>query len=349
MEPIDPQAVRRALADLVGQTLHLHLETTHGAYTEGAFGAFARNVRVRFHRAGVGGSGPFRVGLKTDDGWVYAEGLTHWQIVDAGRLLLAGRDDQGRLTVALELSREPFPVEPRGTAGTADRAAAVPAAAPRPGGGLLVVLAHPDDESFACAGLMALRRREGVPVTCVCVTGGQMGRNMGRPPLATRETLAAVRERELREAMAVLGVEDVRVLGFWDKTVEFEDSEELAGRIGAIVAELRPATVVTFHPERSGHPDHNAVGAATLRAIRRLDPARRPRVLCPAFEREGEPPPDLPVEVVDIAEVGELKLAALRAHRSQTQGWEQRAESDERLRRRRERLLREERFWVLEP
>src|SRR5690606_15540329 len=100
---------------------------------------------------------------------------------------------------------------------------------------LLVVLAHPDDESFGCAGRIALLTRQGVPVTCVSATSGQMGRNMGDPPIATRESLPALREQEYREALGILGVRDVHLLRLWDKTVAFTDPEGLADRVSAIL------------------------------------------------------------------------------------------------------------------
>lgn len=110
MQPIDADALRAALSDMSGQPLYLHLETTMGAYTKNTYGAFARNVQIRYDQAGVGGSGPYRVGLRLPDGWVVAEGLTHWEVDAQNRLLLAGHDDEGRLTVALQLSRTPFPM-----------------------------------------------------------------------------------------------------------------------------------------------------------------------------------------------------------------------------------------------
>lgn len=117
MEPIVREAVEAALQTFVNQTVYVHLETTNGAYAaQGitgtkapAVGCFIRNAAVRFHRAGLHGDGPFRAGLQLEQGWVYAEGLTDWEIDAAGRLLLAGHDGEGRLAVALELSREPFP------------------------------------------------------------------------------------------------------------------------------------------------------------------------------------------------------------------------------------------------
>lgn len=116
MGPIDKAGVQSALESFVNETLYLHLETTNGAYAahrqEGAMAvcAYIRNGQIRYERGSIAGDGPFRVGLKMDIGWVYAEGLTDWEVDDKGRLLLAGNDSEGRLAVALELSREPFDI-----------------------------------------------------------------------------------------------------------------------------------------------------------------------------------------------------------------------------------------------
>ncbi|HEX6987827.1 MAG TPA: bacillithiol biosynthesis deacetylase BshB2 [Bacillota bacterium] len=213
---------------------------------------------------------------------------------------------------------------------------------------LLVVLAHPDDEAFGCTGVMAILRRRGVPVTYVCATMGQMGRLMGRPPFATRESLPVLRRRELAEAMRIAGVDDVRLLGLWDKTVEFEDPDALAQRIAAIIDDVRPSTLITFHPEHSGHPDHHAVGRATLAALDRSTVVPRPRVWMPAI-RSDEVKLDLPIETVDISAVSQLKRAAFAAHRSQTTGWDERLAANEEMRTRFEWIFREERFWVWAP
>lgn len=116
MGPIEYDRVQRVLDSFVGAEVFLHLETTNGAYAahrgEGAMAvcAYIRNGRIRFARAQIAGGGPYRVGLKMQDGWVYAEGLTDYEVDGEGRLLLAGHDADGRLAVALELSRTPFPV-----------------------------------------------------------------------------------------------------------------------------------------------------------------------------------------------------------------------------------------------
>lgn len=366
METIDPARVQRALQAYVGDAVYLHLETTHGAYTRGGFGAFARNVRVHLEAAAVRGRGPYRVGLRVMGGWVYAEGLTHWW-QEPDRVLLEGHDDEDRLTVVLEVARRPFPLATDG--GTADRPATTltprqppegerePAPAPETmpvtatdpvpapwDRHLVVVLAHPDDESFGAAGTMARAVRQGIGVTMVCVTAGQMGRRVGRPPLANRESLGPLRIEELRRAMAAVGVTDVRVLGVWDKTVEFQDRAQLAGRIRAILEETGATTVITFHPELGGHPDHDAVGAATVEAVAALGRLRPRLLFVKGPLRDADP--GLPVVTVPIAEVRTLKEAAFRAHRSQTTGWDERLRQDEEMARRFDQLLREESFWV---
>ncbi|MCL6632486.1 MAG: YojF family protein [Alicyclobacillus herbarius] len=114
MGPIDKQAVQSALNAFENQDVYVHLETTNGAYAahrqESALTvcAYIRNGRIRFHRGVVSGDGPFRVGLKMNEGWVYAEGLTDYEVDGEGRLLMAGHDADGRLAIALELSRTPF-------------------------------------------------------------------------------------------------------------------------------------------------------------------------------------------------------------------------------------------------
>jgi len=242
-------------------------------------------------------------------------------------------------------------------AGAAERAAAsLPAPAPfEPAAerGLLVVLPHPDDESFSSGGTMARCTDVGVPVTYLCGTYGDMGRRMGRPAFASRESLRDVRERELVEACAVLGAE-ARMMGLRDKCVEFEDRREVADRVRAVIEELDPSTVITFYPGHAVHADHDALGLITQLAVRGLPASRRPRLLAVAVgdaeaNRAALGEPDV---LSDIGHAIERKIDALRAHRSQTEAmflkWED-GQEDEQARAFRERLLGGERFYLLDP
>lgn len=202
---------------------------------------------------------------------------------------------------------------------------------------------HPDDETFAVGGTIALYAKDGVPVTYVCGTKGEMGRNMGKPSFATRESLPALREKELRDACRILGC-DLRFLGIRDKTTEFLDPEALATRLKGIIEELNPSLIITYHPLYSVHPDHMALGAATVRAVEMMNPADRPPIHTRAFGKASEVlgEPDL---VVDISPVWETKLEAIKAHRSQSEAMLSKVEADPAVKERhmKERSL--ERFW----
>ncbi|MFU8889190.1 MAG: YojF family protein [Trueperaceae bacterium] len=114
MHPIDRDAVQAELDRRREQPVYLHLETTTGSYT--ALGpdkkppviAFVRNAQVTYARGVVTGPGPYRVGLKLQDGWVYADGLTDFVVSERDELLLAGHDHDGYLTLALQISTRPF-------------------------------------------------------------------------------------------------------------------------------------------------------------------------------------------------------------------------------------------------
>lgn len=114
MEPIQKEQVQKILEGFFNREVYLHLETTAGSYAvlRGertiSVGAFVRNVPVRFERGMITGQGPYRVGLKMEYGWIYAEGLTDWESNETERLLLAGHDEEGRLAVAFQLSVAPF-------------------------------------------------------------------------------------------------------------------------------------------------------------------------------------------------------------------------------------------------
>lgn len=207
---------------------------------------------------------------------------------------------------------------------------------------VLVVFPHPDDEAFGVSGTIAQHVQSGTPVTYACLTLGEMGRNMGVPPFANRETLPLIRKQELEEACRVLGIRDLRLLGYRDKMVEFEDENELADRIAAIVAETNPSLVITFYPGYSVHPDHDACGAAVISALTRWPKEERPTVHCVAFAKNCEQDLGQPDVIRDVSPVIETKLAAIRAHRSQTEGLMQAASK------RGDALawLKTERFWT---
>ena len=184
---------------------------------------------------------------------------------------------------------------------------------------VLVVFPHPDDEAFGVSGTIATHVQNGTPVTYACLTLGEMGRNMGNPPFTNRENLPKIRKEELKAAAAALGIQDLRMLGYRDKTVEFEDDEKLANAMLSLIKDVNPSLIITFYPGYSVHPDHDATGSAVVRAVEKIPAAARPKLHCVAFsnncvEELGEA--DM---VYNISAVADKKLAAIRAHRSQTE------------------------------
>jgi LmbE family N-acetylglucosaminyl deacetylase len=124
-------------------------------------------------------------------------------------------------------------------------------------GTILTIWAHPDDETYLAGGLMAAARRQGCRVVCATATAGERGTT--EPDRWPPERLGPVRRFEAAAAMAVLGVEDHRVLGLPDGGLAGLGRRGAAA-VDRLLDEVDPATVVTFGPDGSTfHPDHIAV------------------------------------------------------------------------------------------
>ena len=184
---------------------------------------------------------------------------------------------------------------------------------------VVVIYPHPDDESFGAAGTIAQFRAQGIPVTYLCGTLGEMGRNMGNPPFANRETLPEIRKEELMQACQVLDVE-LNMLGYRDKTLEYEDRQEVATHLKSILESIEPSLVITHYPDYAVHPDHNALGAAAIEAVRLMEPENRPVVWAQAISNDfpnvlGEP--DVKNDITDYID---KKIEAIFSHSSQAGG-----------------------------
>lgn len=130
-----------------------------------------------------------------------------------------------------------------------------PARAPR----LMTIFAHPDDESFGLAGTLARATHKGYPVAVVCATRGEEGQ-IADPALATSENLGQVREQELRNAMAAVGVSDVVFLDYIDGHLAEADQMEALAKVVHQIRRFQPDVVVTFDSKGGyGHVDHMAI------------------------------------------------------------------------------------------
>lgn len=184
---------------------------------------------------------------------------------------------------------------------------------------LLVIFPHPDDEAFGVSGTIASYVHNGTPVAYACLTLGEMGRNLGNPPFANRETLPLIRKAELQEAARVLGINELIMLGLRDKTIEFEDDTKLTNMMLDLINKVDPSLIITFYPGYAVHPDHDATGAAVIRAVKQLPAEKRPKLHCVAFSKNCEEEIGKPNIINHIDEFIDQKQAAIEAHRSQTQ------------------------------
>lgn len=184
---------------------------------------------------------------------------------------------------------------------------------------ILAIFPHPDDETFSSGGFISSQTSQGVPVTYICATYGEMGRNMGKNLHTNRETTKEIRKKELRDACDILGIEDIHYLDYRDKTLEFEDIEEVSARIKEIIEKVKPSLILTFYPGQAVHPDHDACGAAVIHAVSQIASEERPTVYAVAITKDREKLLGKPDVTLDVAAFSENKLNAIKAHASQTE------------------------------
>jgi LmbE family N-acetylglucosaminyl deacetylase len=144
---------------------------------------------------------------------------------------------------------------------------------------ILSVFAHPDDEVFAAGGTLAKYAARGDEAMVYSATSGQAGQ-IRDASAATRHTLGAVREQELRRACAILGVEHVVCQDYMDGALREADFDALVRSVADVMRDFHPDVVITFGEDGAyGHPDHVTISAATGRAFALVhdgaDPRRR--------------------------------------------------------------------------
>lgn len=133
---------------------------------------------------------------------------------------------------------------------------------------LLGVWAHPDDEAYLSAGLMARVAAAGGHVACLTATHGEMGVPDDDP--RPRDAVARMRAAELRAGLAAAGAHSLRLLGHPDGGCDALPHERGVAEVAAAIAETRPDVIVTFGPDGiTGHPDHLAVHRWATDAWRR--------------------------------------------------------------------------------
>jgi LmbE family N-acetylglucosaminyl deacetylase len=224
---------------------------------------------------------------------------------------------------------------------------------------LMAVHAHPDDEASSTGGMFARSAGEGIRTVLVTCTDGRCGDmpdgvkpgEPGHDP----DAVVALRQAELEESCAILGVDDVELLGYHDSGMMGWDANSAAGafwaapvddaaaRLAALMLRYRPDVVITYDENGFyGHPDHIQAHRITMAAVDRLAPevapakvywttvpqewmaefAARMRENGADWDADGDLPPlGLPAAEIttwiDNREFAERKYRALAAHASQ--------------------------------
>jgi LmbE family N-acetylglucosaminyl deacetylase len=206
-------------------------------------------------------------------------------------------------------------------------------------GTILGVWAHPDDEAYLTAGLMARARRNGQRVVVVTATPGELGTD--DPSRWPPARLGARRRHEQAASLAALGVHEHRWLGWRDGGCALVPHAVGVGQVADVIDDVRPDTIVTFGPDgMTGHPDHRAISAWTTSAwAARAGSARLLyATVTPEFHARWDEVNDdlgiwseqprrpcttrdeLAVQLTLDGEELDQKVVALRAHASQTTG-----------------------------
>jgi len=190
----------------------------------------------------------------------------------------------------------------------------------------LVVTAHPDDVDFGFAGTVAAMTDAGIEVSyCIVTDGDAGGAETGMP----REEMAPKRREEQTAAAAVVGVHDLHFLGYPDGRVE--PTLDLRRDISGVIRRVRPQRVLMQSPDRNwdriyaSHPDHLAVGEATIAAVY---PDARNRWAHPELDAAGLEPWSVAqvwlgaggadvTHYIDITDSVDRKIEALLCHKSQ--------------------------------
>ena len=174
---------------------------------------------------------------------------------------------------------------------------------------LLAVRPHPDDESSSTGGMLAYYSARNVRTGVVICTGGEEGeiRDPDLDPVADKPRLRELRAQEVKNACEILGVAELRMLGFRDSGMADTsanqhpeafvnvDRSEAAFRLVRVIRELRPRVIVTEPPGGMyPHPDHIMCHEITMDAF---EAAGDPEV----FPEAG--PPWQPDKLYGVAQV----------------------------------------------
>lgn len=209
---------------------------------------------------------------------------------------------------------------------------------------LLLLLAHPDDETFGPGGTIAKYASEGADVYLATATRGEAGM-LGDPPVTDRVHLGEVRAAELSCAAGILGIRKVSFLGFCDGRLAATPRERIVEKAVEQIRWTRPHVMIGFGPGGvSRHPDHMVMCSVALEAFdAAADPDRFPgqirngispwapyklyqfEIAQEIFDEWDVPLEGVPREklttFVDTSAFAERKIEAFYSHRTQSKDY----------------------------
>lgn len=184
---------------------------------------------------------------------------------------------------------------------------------------MLVILAHPDDESFAVGGTLAKYAHQGIQVVLLTATRGEAGIPGTKP-----EAAGEIRELELLRAAKHLGIE-VYFLDYQDGELSTADPEKLLAHIACWIDTVQPQVILTFGPDGvSGHPDHVTISHIVTQTVEQffkdvcllyIAPSEATVLGCGVSTSSMSP--DEPLISVDISDYKLEKIRAIQSHVSQ--------------------------------
>lgn len=205
-------------------------------------------------------------------------------------------------------------------------------------GTILGIWAHPDDETWAMGGLMAMAAKNGQRVVCVTATKGDAGKTANQKKWP-QEQLTSIRTNEMAAALQVLGVKEHHWLDYKDGKLDQADEPKAVDTLMAMMDAVQPDTIITFEPQGvTGHGDHKTISRWTCTAAKKAAPQAEIYGACEVTEKykaigkygdsmfniyfNTKQPVTVAAKDADLyielsPEILKMKLAALKAHASQ--------------------------------
>lgn len=208
---------------------------------------------------------------------------------------------------------------------------------------LMIVYAHPDDESFSIGGTLAKYKDRKIDIRLICATRGEAG-SAGNPPICLPWEIGEARTRELKAAAKILGIGKIYFPGMRDGTLARFSTPFLSSIIQPILEYEKPEVIVSFAETGiSGHEDHIAISQGATDAVKKylkkaqqkikyyhstipqsvVAEMRAKGLVRQIFNRPFAGTPDEKITtVIDIKSTYQTKIKALKCHRTQHQDWE---------------------------